>query len=111
MVETLEDIPVTVLLAADEGATVGAGVVEGPNPVVLGLGEEKGSAANIATHIVAGLLHLRLVAEVEPALLEDTIPLRLQHLSRGQRRAVIAEYAVLGVVYDQALGVNHASTP
>ena len=106
VVEALEHIGVAVLLTTDHGAPVGAGIVEGTHPAILAPGKEDGPAPHVPPNVVARLLHLRLMAKVEPALLEDAVPLLLHHLRRGQRGAVIPENPILHVIYDQTSGIH-----
>jgi maltose alpha-D-glucosyltransferase/alpha-amylase len=91
VVEAAEPLLVAATLAAHLGAAVRARVQQDPDLVVLVPGEEHRPAGNLAGDEVAGLGNLRLVPDIDPALVEDPLALRLEHLTVGEDLAVHEE--------------------
>ena len=69
---------------------------------------EQGLASDRAAAVVAGVLHLGLVAQVEPAAAEYALPLHLHDFRRRQCGAVVPEDTLLSVVDNQVLYVHAA---
>ena len=106
VVEALEYLAVALVVAADEGAAVAAGVVEDAYLAVAGADEEEGASAHLATAVVAGVGDLGLVTEVEPAAVEEALAFQLQDLGRCHGGAVNAKDVAFDVVNDEWLGCH-----
>jgi len=79
VIETLERLGVAVFLAADLGAPMRAGVEQSRNRAVGAAREQQAAAADLTGEEIAGLRQFRLVAEIEPAFVEDLAPLAVQN--------------------------------
>ncbi len=77
--------------AADQRPAMPATVVEDPLDAVVAVPEHQRPVADVAGPEVARLRDLRLVADVEPAAIEDRAHLVAEHVLVGQRGAVDAE--------------------
>src|SRR5262249_38420460 len=73
---------------ADQRAAMAARVVEDALDAVVAVPEQQRPVADVAGPEVTRLRDLRLVADVEPAAIEDRAHLALEHVLVGQRRAV-----------------------
>jgi len=80
MVEALKRLTVPSILPADQRSAMGAGVKENANVAITSANEEDGTAGDGAPAVVARLLDLRLVANVQPAAIEDTLALEVEHI-------------------------------
>ena len=109
VVEAPERLGVAPVGAADEGAPVGARVVEHRQLAVPGAGEEQRALGHHAPGVVAGVRHLRLVSQVEPAAVEDALPLQLVDGRRHHGGTMHPEPAQVGAVADQTADVHGAS--
>ena len=107
VVEALEDLGVAPVGAADEGAAMGAGVVEYPQFAVAVAGEEEGALGDHPAHIVAGVGDFGFVAQVKPAAVEDAFPLQLVNFRRHHAEAMHFELAQVGAVIDQVGDVHN----
>jgi myo-inositol-1(or 4)-monophosphatase len=101
VVEALEDASVAGILTADRRAAVGARVEQRADLAVGAAHEDDRPAADVAPDEVAGVWNLGLVANVQPAAVEDPLPLELVDRLRRHRRAVHAEQSALPIVGDQ----------
>src|SRR4029077_19066441 len=78
VVEALEEPRVAGVLPTDRRAAVSTGVEEHAHVAVGAADEDDRAAVDQAPAEVAGLLELRLVADVEPAAVEDPLALEVE---------------------------------
>src|SRR5262245_10372333 len=97
---------ITFRLAAHGSAAVAAGVEEDANPALAVAAEDNGTLADDAGLEIPRLPQLRLVADVDPADVEDTPPLELEYPRIHHRRAVDLKALGFRVVDDPALIVH-----
>ena len=104
VVEALEEPAVALGAGLHRHAPVGAGVDEDADLAGGVAGHDHGTAAHPpgAEVVVGG--HLALVADVEPARVEDGGPLPLQHAAVDHGRSVDPEPGRLPVVDDEPVG-------
>ena len=69
MVEALQDVSVSLVALANQRAPVGAGVQNLHLPIAA-THEEKRPAGNVAAPVVAGVLYLGLVAQIQPTFVK-----------------------------------------
>ena len=68
--------------------------------------EEEGFTSNVPAHEAARLGDFRLVAQVEPAFLENLLLLEFEDLRRCHRRAMVSKEPLLGFIDDQIFDIQ-----
>ncbi len=91
MVRALERLRVAGTLTAYERAAMGAGVQQHSHFAIVPPYENQRTACDPARTEIARPGHLRLVAGVDPAILEDSLPLDFQAFRFGERAPIHAE--------------------
>src|SRR4029450_10890536 len=98
MVEALQDVSVPLVAPANQRAPEGAGGQATPPLPTLAAHEEKRPAGHVAAPVVAGVLYLGLVAQIQPALAKNSLLLHLKNLGRCHGGAMDSEDARFRVV-------------
>ena len=109
VVETLEHLGVAMVGAADERPAMRAGVVEHAQLTMTVPGEEQSPLGNHPTNVVSRVRHFRLVSQVEPATIEDTLPLQLVDVGRHHTGTVHLEFTQIRSVVHQVTDVHQKS--
>jgi hypothetical protein len=109
VVEALEALRIALPLAAHLGAAVGARVEQRAHDAVLAAHEDDPPHAELARAEVARIGHLGLVAEIEPAAVEDPRALGVEHLGIEERLALDAEGAA--PLVDVEIALPHCPRP
>jgi hypothetical protein len=97
----------SLVMPANERASVRACVQENPQLAVVAADEEKRPPRYIPPTVIARLLYFGFVAQIEPAFVEYPLLLHLENFERRHGGAMDSKYAFLRVVYDQIFGVEH----
>ena len=80
MVEALQDVSAPLVAPANQRTPVSAGVQKNPHLAIAATHEKKRSTRHVAAPVVARVLYLGLVAQVEPGLVKDSLLLHLKNL-------------------------------
>ena len=108
MIDAVELPGVALALAADQRAAMAADVEQRADLALAVAAEDHRPAGDAAGAEVARVFHLRGVADIDPALVEDRAVLVLQDFRRDEHLAVDRERQVLQVLDDEpavAVGV------
>jgi hypothetical protein len=85
---------------------VGTGIKEHPHLTIFTADKEKRPASYRTALVVSGLLHFRLVPQVDPASVKDLLLFPPEQIHGGHGRSVDPENTPLPVVYDQILDLH-----
>jgi len=80
VVEALQDLSVPLVAPTNQRTPVGAGVQENTHLAIATTHDEKGPTGHVAAPVVAWVFYLRLVAQVQPALVKNSLLLHLKNL-------------------------------
>src|SRR5215510_720034 len=111
MVEALQNVSVPLVTPANQCTPVRSGAQKTPQLAFATAHEEKGPACHVAAPIVAWILYLGLMAQIEPAFVKHTLLLHLKNLRRCHSRTMDSEDARFRVVYDKAFKLHHVGPP
>src|SRR5262249_23708350 len=102
MVETLQSIGVSLVTPTNQRTSVGAGVQKTPPLAIAPAHEEKRPPRHVAAPVIAWILNLGLVAQIQPAFVKNSLLLHLKNFKRCHSRTMDSEDTRFGVVYDKA---------
>ena len=80
MVEALQNIGMALIVAANQRASMCACVQEDPHLAIVAAHEKKRPPGHASPSVVARVLYFRLVAHIEPGLVEYPFLLHLKNL-------------------------------
>jgi hypothetical protein len=103
MIEALENVGMSLIVPANERASVRACVQENPQFAVAAADKEKRPPRYIAASVLARVLCFGFVAQIEPAFVEYPLLLHLKNLERCHGGAMDAEYTVRRLIYDHTI--------
>jgi hypothetical protein len=111
MVEALQDLSVPLVAPTNQCTPVGAGIQENTHLAIATTHEEKGPTGHVAAPVVTWFFYLRFVAQVQPALVKNSLLLHLKNLRRCHSGAMNSEDTVFRVVYDKTSKFHHVWPP
>ena len=100
MIDAVELPGVALALAAHEGAAVAADIEQRADLALAVAAEDHRTVGDAAGAEVTGVLHLRGVADINPALVEDRAVLVLQDFRRDEHLAVDRKRQILEILDD-----------
>jgi len=107
VVEALQNVSLSLIVPADERASVRACVQENPELAVIAAHEEKRSPRDISAPVFAGVFCFGFVTQIQPAFVEDPFLLPLKNLDGRHGGSMDPEDALFWVVYNQPFRVEH----
>jgi hypothetical protein len=110
MIEALQNLGVTLVVSADQRASVRACIQKNPQFAVAAADEKKRPPRDVPAPEVAWLFDLGFVAQVQPAFIENPLLLHLKNLARRHGGAMDAKYTIFRVVDDQIFMVEHRAS-
>src|SRR5262245_52068700 len=111
MVEALQNVRVPLVTPANQRTSVRAGVQKDAHLAITTSHEEKRPARHVAAPVIAWILNLGLMAQIQPAFVKNSLLLHLKDPRRCHSRSMDSEDALFGVVYDNALKLHHIWSP
>ena len=105
MIDAAKTPPVAGGLGADNGAAMAAGIEEAMYLAGMIAAEDDGPSGDTAGDKVARGFDFGGMPDIDPALGEDLLHLRLKDRRRDQRLAVEKEFLLPGIINDE--GVSH----
>src|SRR5262245_50974464 len=107
MIEALQSVSVPLVTPANQCTPVRAGVQKNPQLAIATAHEEKRPACHVAAPIVAWILYLGFMTQIQPAFVKNLLLLHLKNLRRCHSRAMDSKDSRLRVVYDKAFTLYH----
>jgi hypothetical protein len=102
MIGAGEALAIALVAAADLGATMGAGVEECPGHALIVPAENGAAAGKVAAHKIVGFRDFRFMADELPAMIENALPLFLEHGRVRISRAMHLEVPALRIDLQKA---------
>src|SRR5262245_56468370 len=101
VIKALEKFSIAFVDPTDVGAPMSAAVIKYSRLPIAAADPKERLASHRPASEVASIGKLRIVAEIEPAALENILLLQRSDLSRSKRRAVNPEHSAISVLVNQ----------
>src|SRR5262245_3859038 len=101
VIKALEKFSIAFVDPTDVGAPMRAAIIKYSRSPIAAADPKERLASHRPAPEIAGIGKLRIVAEIEPAALENILLLQRSDLSRSKRRAVNPEHSAMALLVNQ----------